>query len=444
MTGCAIGLLAVPGPSAALLPSNPNGLDHGAGRWAFVALVVLAAAVVAADIWHVLPRLARAGLTDALIQHRTDRATQTGAYALPGAEVAHALAALTGVLGYALWAGRRDRFGAVATVLGLASMLTSTGRWDVVGYVLWCFIVETTIGRQRAPRRVILGTARVFALLAVFFVVHGQLMRKVDQLNELARMSTERRIATVNVPVNLGLVEAASPAREASAAADDQTTEAPRPSRELEDGVTARHTGATPPPPAAETHADAEVAGPAPDAGVCVRWVEGAREANLRFQELPSLLRVGVLYFAGPLAAFDRIVCEGRPAARPVLFYWPRKIGRLAGLVPASSTLAVDPFVDIGLPFNNFTVVYSFCSELGRLGGLLAWLATALALRRFSSWAVTRGAGIPVVVAGLAPVAVEVRTPWTNSFFDGTLAVWIGTALALTAISRHAARTDQR
>jgi len=111
------------------------------------------------------------------------------------------------------------------------------------------------------------------------------------------------------------------------------------------------------------------------------------------------------------------------------------------GLVRDSATYAVDPFVDIGVPFNNFTVIYSFWSELGAVTGLLAWLATALLLRAFSRWAVTSGGTLPVVVAGAAPVAIAVRTPWTNSFFDGTLAIWIGAALALSALSRATART---
>jgi hypothetical protein len=445
--GCAVALLSVPGPSTSRSTEDPSGLDRGAGRVAFVVLVGLAAAVVAADVWYNVPRLVRGNLVDALVQHRTDRANQTGAYGLPGAEMAHALAALTGALGYAQWAGRRDPLGALAATLGLASMLSSTGRWDVVGYALWCFTVDTAVRRRQAARQVVLGTARLFALLGVFFLVHGQLTSKADHLGKLAAMSAKERLATVNVPINLGYIEAASPsvglAPEAARSCPPETT--PR-SSHVDDT-----TSATPPRPAAPAAA-AAAPGAAPEAQAraaraassgepCPRWVEGARDANRRFQELPSVARVGVSYFAGPLAAFDRAICEGRPGPRAVISYWPRKIGRLVGLVRDSATYAVDPFVDIGVPFNNFTVIYSFWSELGAVTGLLAWLATALLLRAFSRWAVTSGGTLPVVVAGAAPVAIAVRTPWTNSFFDGTLAIWIGAALALSALSRATART---
>jgi len=449
VAACAISLVAIPPPDVREQRAELNGLDRGAGRWAFLVLVGLSAAVVAVDFWQNVPRLVRSGLVDALIQHRTDRANQTGAYGIPGAEMAHALAAVTGVVGYALWVSRRDRLGAVAAVLGFASMLTSTGRWDVVGYALWCFVVDTAVGRRRPDRRVALGAVRLFALLGVFFVAHGELMRKTDHLERLSQMSSEQRLATVNVPVNLGYVETPSPpADDAPATARDRGGKAPR-RPAIDDSTLADRPGPAEPAQGAMT----PVARPAAAArrepaegqqGGCTRWTEGAPRVNLRFRELPSIARVAVTYFGGPVAAFDRVVCEDRPGERNVILYWPLKLGRLVGIVAPSTALAVDPFVDIGVPFNNFTVMYSFWSELGVVPGLLAWLATALVLQRFSRWALQRARTVPLVVAGVAPLAIVVRTPWANSFFDGTLAVWIGTALALAALSRRAARTVGR
>lgn len=449
VAACAISLVAIPPPDVREQRAEPNGLDRGAGHWAFLVLVGLSAAVVAVDIWQNVPRLARSGLVDALIQHRTDRANQTGAYGIPGAEVAHALAAVTGALGYGLWVGRRDWLGAVAAALGFASMLTSTGRWDVIGYALWCFVVDTAVGRRRPDSSVVLGTVRVFALLAVLFVAHGELMRKTEHLERLSQMSTEQRLATVNVPVNLGYVETPnSPADDAPATARDRSGEVSR-RPAIDGGTPADRPGPPEPAPGALTPGARPAAAarrePAEGRqGGCTRWMEGAPQVNLRFRELPSIVRVAVTYFGGPVAAFDRVVCEDRPGERNVILYWPVKLGRLVGIVAPSTTLVVDPFVDIGVPFNNFTVMYSFWSELGVVPGLLAWLATALVLRGFSRWALQRARTIPLVVAGVAPVAILVRTPWANAFFDGTLAVWIGTALALAAISHRAARTDAR
>jgi hypothetical protein len=450
VAACAISLLAVPPPGGQGPHENLDGIDSGPGRWAFTALVGLAAAVVAIDIWHNLPRVVRSGLVDALVQHRNDRANQTGAYGIPGAETAHALAAATGAVGYALWVGRRDRLGAAAAVLGFAAMLASTGRWDVIGYALWCFVVQTVVDRRGAARCRMAGAARLVVLLGIFFVVHGQLMRKAEQLDRLAQMSSEQRLATVNVPVNLGRTEEPSPPdRRAPAPPRGPVAKGSRLSPIADDPAPQAPLGPARPAP----EAPAATAGPGGEAraedanapqDTCARWVDGAQRANLRLRELSSVVRVGVVYFGGPFAAFDRVLCEGRPGERAVILYWPLKVGRLLGMVAPSATTAVDPFVDVGVPFNNFTVMYSFWSELGLLPGLLAWLATALLVRTFSRLAVSRGRTIPLVVAGVAPVAIAVRTPWTNSFFDGTLAVWIGTGLALAAVSRGAAPANRR
>jgi len=167
----------------------------------------------------------------------------------------------------------------------------------------------------------------------------------------------------------------------------------------------------------------------------CPRWTAGAQRANDAFRSMLSVERVVVLYFAGPLASLDRALCEGNLAQRAVLMYWPNKLARIAGLRPPEELLVVDPFVDIGIPFNNYTVIYQFLSELGPRAGLIGWLIFAALVRRFTS-VFLRMNTVGGVIAATAPVAMAIRTPWTNTFFDGTLLVWIIVALIPTIADR--------
>jgi len=393
----AISLLVIPGPPTGGALGRPWRWDHPANRIAFLLLLGASAAVVLWDLVHILPRMSEVGVANALVGQRTDRTNKAGAYALPGAEVAHAISTVTGVLGYAIWVRNRRLPGFAGAVLGLLSSLSATGRWDLVSYGLWCFAVDVLLRPGQPGRRVLASTARLFALLAVLFVVHGKLLGKVEVIGDFARMGAEERIALANSPASLGFGDGRAGEGRAEESGFRQ--------------VQARE---------------------------CPRWVEGARTANARFRAMSSLASVGTSYFAGPIAAFDRMVCEGGVASRTVIFYWPQKIGRVLGLVPRRPMPVVDPFVDIGVPFNNFTVFFPFLSELGAVAGLAAWLMTAFVVRGAARWSVRR-ASLPLVVASAAPLPIAVRTPWINAFFDGTLVVWVGVCLALAAI---AWRTD--
>jgi hypothetical protein len=55
-------------------------------------------------------------------------------------------------------------------------------------------------------------------------------------------------------------------------------------------------------------------------------------------------------------------------------------------------------------------------------------------VRGFSSWSLS-GANVVSTVAGTAPFAMAIRTPWVNTFFDGTLVVYLGVALLPLAVS---------
>jgi hypothetical protein len=159
------------------------------------------------------------------------------------------------------------------------------------------------------------------------------------------------------------------------------------------------------------------------------------QRANDAFRSMPSVARVVVLYFAGPLASLDRALCEGDMAQRVVLMYWPHKLARIVGLRAPEELLVVDPFTDIGIPFNNYTVIYPFLSEVGPRAGLIAWLIFALLVQRFSGVALRMNT-LGGVIAGTAPLAMAIRTPWTNTFLDGTLLVWITVSLAPTVVDR--------
>jgi hypothetical protein len=121
---------------------------------------------------------------------------------------------------------------------------------------------------------------------------------------------------------------------------------------------------------------------------------------------------------------------------REVIFYWPLKIGRLLHLSAPTPSYTVDPFVDIGIPYNNYTVFYPFLGKFGGLGGMLAWLMTALLLRSFMVKMFSGAAGLPGVVAGVGPFAIAVRGLWTNSFFDGSMVVYAFVALGGYGVSQ--------
>ena len=411
---CALTIASVPGPPVSGRQTSRPGGEFDLPRPYFLLLVAFSIALIAWDLWNVLPRIIEVGITNGLIGARVDRGIKAGVYRLPGIEVAHAIAAVTGVIGYAFWIRDGLRTGILAAILGLAATLLSTGRFDVVGYGVWCFVIDILM-RPRAQRIVMWSTARLFVLLGLFFLVHGELLRKTEALGTFAAMSKEERQELTNQDVLLGVSGppsagmasggSSSGARAAQRARAEASPERPRP---------------------------------------CPRWDAGAKQANTSLQQMSRHLRVVATYFAGPMAAFDRVQCENQPAVRTVIFYWPTKIGRLLGLIEPIRTYAVDPFIDIGVPFNNYTVAYSFLSELGLATGMLVMLMIAVTCRLFARWAVGPDRGIALNVAGVAPMSIALRAPWTNAFFDGTLVVWIGVCLTGLAIGAVLARRRPR
>jgi hypothetical protein len=314
-----------------------------------------------------------------------NRMLKGGGYSLPGMEVAHSVAAITGALGYALWLSERRPEGAVAATLGLLSMLTSTGRWDVVAYGLWCLALEAVFASPAAPRRFLASSLRLFVLLAVFFVAHGELLSKVESLQTVAELPAGVRANALNTAVALGF-------------SADSTDSMPL-----------------------------EVAAPRRS---CQRWDDATERSNRAFLTMSRIARVFALYFAGPFAAFDKSNCERRPVVREVIFYWPLKLARLVHLRDARPSYTVDPFIDIGIPYNNYTLFYPFLGKFGGAVGLLAWLVTALMLRVFVSTMFSGAAGLQGMVAGIGPFAIAVRGLWTNAFFDGSMVVYGAVALA--------------
>jgi hypothetical protein len=122
-------------------------------------------------------------------------------------------------------------------------------------------------------------------------------------------------------------------------------------------------------------------------------------------------------------------------SAREVVFYWPFKIARLLHLKARARTLVVDPDTDIGIPFNNYTAMYPMLAEVGPRLGPAAWIALAWLLRLFSRTALRYG-DPAWTVAAAAPVAMAIRTPWNNTFFDGTLVAWLAVAAGAWLVSR--------
>jgi hypothetical protein len=236
---------------------------------------------------------------------------------------------------------------------------------------------------------------RLFALLAVFFVVHGELLSKVSALQSVAEIPGNMRVTSLNTAESLG------------------------------------YHGTGPPP--------LDVWAPQRR---CDEWSDGAERANRAFLRMSRLTRVFTLYFAGPFAAFDRSVCESRRAVREVILYWPDKVSRLLHLTAARGYFTVDPFIDIGIPYNNYTLFQPFLDKFGGTGGILAWLSTALALRLFMRRMLAGAAGLHGVVAGIAPFAIAVRGLWTNAFFDGSMVVYVLVALGGYAMSQFEPATS--
>ena len=397
---CAISIAMIPSPERLPVIHDSLSFFTPAGRGYFRFMLGISAAVVLWDAWHVIELSSSVGFQQAIVAHRVGRTLKAGGYALPGMEVAHSIAAATGALGYALWLAQRRTEGAVAAAIGLASMLTSTGRWDVVAYGLWCLVLEAVFARDMSPRRFIASNVRVFALLAIFFVAHGELLAKVGSLQTLAEMPAGMRAAALNTPDSLGYDGAAPMVATRSGGAWEATR-------------------------------------------TCGRWADGQEVANKAFLGLSRVLRVFVLYFAGPFAAFDRVVCEGRPAVREVIFYWPLKIARLLHLTMPTPSYAVDPFIDIGIGYNNYTLFYPFLGKFGGVGGMFAWLMTAIALRFFIGKMFSGAMGVPGLVAGVAPFAIAVRGLWTNAFFDGSMVVYVMVACGAYAVSRSGRMVHQ-
>lgn len=344
-------------------------------------LGVLAVLLLTWDLYFIASLVSEHGWTAGLSQHRLDRGNKLGAWRLPGSEVLHAAVTAAGALGYGYWMLRRWKPALWLTFGGGLAALFATGRWDVVAYAIWLFAIHGFLA-PRSPS-LLAKQALVYAALPVFFVAHGQLLGKVDLATELANSTAVERAsaAATAVPVIGG------PAGAGAA-----------PAAEPPDGI-----GALEP---------------------CPRWEQGLAEANRGFRDMSRVSRTIVLYLAGPMATLDRALCEGREAQRIVLAYWPRKVLRVLGIRPPEALLVVDPFLDIGIPFNNYTAIYPFLAEVGPTAGLVAWILFGLGVGVAWSAALRQG-GISGIVAGSSILAMAIRTPWVNTFFDGTLLVWV-------------------
>jgi hypothetical protein len=361
-----------------------------------IAMLVVAGLLLAWDLYFITSSVAQHGWTAGLSQHRLDRGSKAGGYQLPGMEVLHAAVTAAGALGFAHWLRFRSIPGLAATLCGLLAALFSTGRWDVVAYAIWLFAVYGF--HVRTGPSLVLKQAVVYAVLPVFFIAHGQLLGKLDLATTLANSTATERAAAASTGVPMVM---SGGLRSQSQAAEVE----------------------------AEAVATRE----------CARWMAGLPDANEGFRRLSRVSRTLVLYMAGPMATLDRALCEGQVAQRTVLRYWPHKILRILGLRGPERLLVVDPFLDIGVPFNNYTVIYQFLSEVGPRLGLFAWVLLALVVSWFSARALRSGTASGIV-AGSAILAMAIRTPWSNTFFDGTLVVWLAVALAPTLLAWAARR----
>src|SRR5262245_9116851 len=301
---CAISLAMIPSPAGLPATRPPTTSNAPAERWYFHIMLGISAAVVLWDLWHVIDQSRSIGLQQAIVLHRVNRTMKAGGYSLPGMEVAHSIAAVTGVLGYALWLAHRRKEGAVAATVGLASMLTSTGRWDVVAYGLWCLVLEAVFISESSPRRFLASNVRLFALLAVFFVAHGELLSKVGTLQALAEMSVERRAKLVNTRESLGYraapAEAGKTGQAGTTEKGGKTEKAGIPAgADTATGGDTSIAGST----VEEDWGDALISAAEPRRS-CDRWTDAQKQSNHAFLAMSRIVRVFTLYFAGPFAAF--------------------------------------------------------------------------------------------------------------------------------------------
>jgi hypothetical protein len=368
---CAGSIAMVP---AAWLSVSP-GRRYTVGRRTsslMMMLALISVLLVAWDITHLVERVAAFGWWNGLKAYRLDRITGTGAFWRPGLQVMRAIALATGALGFARWTIRRGGADLGLAGLGLIAAITSTGRWEVITYCVWLFLIAALSGNGSHGMRWQLRQAALIATLGLFFLGHSQMFGKNENAGVVVRSAADGALATQSIVP-------------------------------------------------------------------CQRWEAAKATSNANFNALPGMVAGVLLYLAGPFGAFDRVMCEGPEAVRQVIFYWPFKLARGAGLRPPETLLAVDPYVDIGVPFNNYTVIHPFMVEIGPWLGCFVWLALAGAVR-WGAGRLVQADHPALIVAAAAPLAMAVRTPWTNTFFDGTLVVWI----AVAAISWWASSRDAR
>ena len=372
--GCGGSLLMVPAPSG----EAPRLQPWVFGRTSRIVtgfLVTILMFVIAWEAAHFVMKISAYGWTMALKIHRMDRSNETGGFGLPGAEVLRGIACAVGILGFARWrVGRRGSDLAIAA-LGFVVAVLGTGRWDITNYSIWLFLVAAFLGRQVADWRWNLRAAVFVVVLGVMFVGHGEIFGKNEHAAYLAALPEADRVRAA------GMLVASTPK--------------------------------APDTPAVK-----------PD---CDRW-KNVQASNERFKSFRPAVTSLLLYTAGPFAALDHDICKPPARVRHVIFYWPLKILREAGVRKETAVLGVDPFVDIGVPFNNYSVMYPFINEIGLWFGPILWLVVALVVRGFSS--MVGATGHPaLIVAAAAPLSMAMRTPWSNTFFDGTLCVWIAVAM---------------
>lgn len=415
---CIGSILMVPGPR--VVPP-PDAAGTAGGSWqsqiVFWSLLAIGLFVVTWDIAWLWKRFAAYGWAMGLKIHRLDRMTMTGGFWLPGLQVMRAAAVAFGAVGYAYWLRtRRPRYLLAATV-GLAAAILSTGRWDVVNYGVWFFLIAAF--DRHSTGYGWYGRQAVFVVaMAIFFVGHGELFGKNEHLTTLAEMPEQQRMEAA------GAVTRSEPGAVAKPKIGGTKRTAP----------TGKPVSRTNPQPAtgaagSATTTDATSAD-ASDFTSCTRWEVALTESNQRFRRLSSAAKALLLYVSGPFAALDRAICEGPGPVRQVITYWPLKVARILHLREPEEVLAVDEYVDIGLPFNNYSVIYPFVNEIGPTLGLFAWIGVALALRWIVKWLVARH-HVALVAAAMAPISMAIRTPWTNTYFDGTLAIWMAVCVAV-------------
>jgi hypothetical protein len=408
--GCIGSIAMVPGPRP--IPTTPSVLPTGwRSTVVFWVLLGIGLFVVTWDVAWIWKRFAAYGWAMGLKIHRLDRMTMTGGFWLPGFQVMRAAAVAAGAVGFGHWLQTRRLRDLVAAIIGLAAAILSTGRWDVVNYGVWFFLIAA-FDRHARGYRWYTRQAVFLAVMAVFFVAHGQLFGKNEHLTTLANMTEDQRREAAGSVMRDEPGVPAKP-KSAAGAARKPATPARSGSRPA---AAANATSAT------STTTDATSASDEPAS--CARWERALAQSNERFRRFPSAAKALLLYVSGPFAAIDRSLCEGPGPVRQVIWYWPLKILRVIGLRDPETVLSVDEYVDIGLPFNNYSVIYPFVNEIGPVLGLVAWIVVALGLRWLVGWLIAQGS-VALVAAAMAPISMAIRTPWTNTYFDGTLQVWM-------------------